>query len=112
MATWAELSSEQQDVYQSFERSLRGAMASFHQVLNTFVELDNAYNAQITSILVDLDDNTVVPNSSGLSGAASLDSDSEMAALVSHMQSAVTTYNTTGHRNLRNKAAGINAALE
>ena len=111
MSTWVELTQEQRDVYQAFERQLRASMGEFHQVLNKFVELDNTYNAQILAVLAELDDNTVVPNSSGLDGSASLDSDAEMVSLVAHLQSALTSYNTTGHKNLRNKAAGINATL-
>lgn len=116
MATWAALTQEQRDVYQAFERDLRAAHGTFHRLLNTFTELDTMYNAQILAILTDLDDNTVVPNSSGLAGSASLDSDADMVTLVSHMQQLLTGtgidvsgYNTTGHRNLRNKAAGLNA---
>lgn len=111
MATWAELTQEQRDVYQASERELRAAMGQFHQLINTFVEIDNAYNAQISAILVALDDNTIVPNSSGLAGSAALDSDAEMVTLMSHVQGVLATFNTTGHKNLRNKAAGINATL-
>ena len=116
MATWAGLTQEQRDVYSTFERNLRAAMGVFHNLLLDFVELDNMYNAQITAILTDLDDNTIVPNSSGLSGSADLDSDSEMVELVTHMQELLTGtnidvagYNDSTKKQLRNKAAGINA---
>ena len=106
MAAWAELTQEQRDVYQAFERDLRSTQGAFQRLLNTFERLDPTYNAQITAILTALDDNTVVPNSSGLSGAAALNSDTEMAALVAHWQSAIATFNTVGHKQLRDKAAG------
>ena len=113
MATWANLTQEQRDVYLTFENELRGAMGQFQRLLNKFERLDVTYNAQISAILVDLDNNTIVPKSSGLDGAASLDSDAEMVAMVAHWQSALTTFNTTGHKNLRDKAAGtINTAGE
>ncbi len=105
------LTQEETEIYYAFENQLRASQGQFHQLLNVFAELDNAYNAQILAILTKLPDNTIVPNRSGLAGSASLDSDAEMVTLVSHVQSALTTFNTTGHRNLRNKAAGINAVV-
>jgi hypothetical protein len=62
--------------------------------------------AQIQAILVDLDNNTIVPNSSGLAGASSLDSDAEMVTIHSHFQGILTSYNTGPHQQLRAKAAG------
>ena len=106
MATWENLTQEQQTIYQAWERDLRASHGAFQRVLNTFARLDTTYNAQILGILVALDDNTIVPNSSGLEGAASLDSDAETVTLVSHMQNVMTTFNTVGHKHLRDKAAG------
>ncbi len=107
MATWAELTQEQKNIYLVFENNLRAAMGGVQRIMNTMEALDTTYNAQILAILTDLDDNTIVPKNSGLAGAASLDSDSEMVTLVSHLQGMLTTYNTSGHKNLRDKAAGI-----
>ena len=90
----------------AFENDLRASMGAFARLINTFNRLDTTYNAQILAILVDLDNNTIVPNVSGLAGAASLDSDSETVTLVSHLQGVLTTYDTAGHQNLRDKAAG------
>lgn len=106
-AAWNELTDEQRDVYLTFENNLRAAQGVFQRLCNTFEALNTTYNAQISGILADLDDNTVVPTTSGLAGAASLDSDAEMVSLVSHIQGVLTNYNTTGHKNLRDKAAGI-----
>ena len=107
MATWENLTAEQQDVYSTFERELRASHGAFQRLLNTFATLDVTYNAQILDILVDLDDNAIVPNSSGLSGSAALDSDAEMVVLRGHAASALTTFNTDTHKNLRDKAAGV-----
>jgi hypothetical protein len=107
MAAWTELTQEQRDVYQAFERDLRSVSGNIQRLMNTLETLNVRYNAQISAILVDLTDNTVVPNaSSGLSGSQSLDSDSEMVTLVSHIQGLLTNYNTSGHKELRAKAAG------
>lgn len=107
VAAWNELTDEQRDVYLTFENNLRAAQGVFQRLCNTFETLNTTYNAQILGILADLDDNTVVPTTSGLAGASSLDSDAEMVSLVAHLQGVLTSYNTTGHKNLRDKAAGI-----
>lgn len=106
MATWAELTSEQRDVYSVFERDLRGAMGETQRLMNKLSAINTRYTAQIQAILVDLNDNTIVPNSSGLAGSSSLSSDSEMVTLVSHLQGMLTNYNTSGHQEMRAKAAG------
>ena len=107
MATWAELTDEQRNIYITFENKLRHTNGVLQRLCNTFETLDATYNGQILAILTDLDDNTVVPKSNGLDGSASLDSDAGMVTLVSHLQGILTTYNTTGHQQLRDKAAGI-----
>lgn len=106
MAAWGSLTQEQRDVYSVFERDLRGICAELQKLCSKMVALDARYAAQIQGILVALDDNSVVPNSSGLAGSSSLSSDSEMATLVSHMQGILTNYNTSGHQQMRAKAVG------
>ena len=98
MATWAELTQEQRDVYSTFERDLRSAMGEFQRVCNKFRAINTRYNIQIQGILVALNDNTIVPNSSGLAGSSSLDSDADMVTLVSYLQGVLTNYNTSGHQ--------------
>jgi len=111
MAAWNELSQEQRDTWQAWERQMR----AWHGVLHRLIEDGNAiksvYDAQISAILVDLDDNTIVPNSSGLAGSSSLDSDAEAVSLQSHINTLLTTLDTVGHQQLRAKAAGINALI-
>ncbi len=109
MATWAELTDEQRDIYTTFERNLRGVMGQFQRICNDFRILDNTYNAQVQGILTSLDDNTIVPNTSGLAGAASLDSDAEMVTLVSYLQGILTNYNTIPHQQIIDKASGQQA---
>lgn len=106
MATWANLTQEQRDVYSAFERDLRAFCGEFQRLCNKAEQLNDRYNAQILAILADLDDNTIVPNSSGLVGTSSLDSDADMATLVSHFQGLLTNYNTSGHQQMRAKACG------
>ncbi|MCG8430735.1 MAG: hypothetical protein MJA29_06165, partial [Candidatus Omnitrophica bacterium] len=91
----------------------RDVHGKLQQVLNQAVSVDDEYNANITAILVDLDNNTVVPNSTGLADAASLDSDAEAVTLQSHLQTILTSHNGSAFKQLRIKAAGsVNTAGE
>lgn len=109
MATWAELTPEQRDQYEAWEKDLRSFHADFHKLIARGNNIKTFYDAEISAVLVALDDNTLVPNSSGLQGASSLDSDAEAVALQSHINDLLTTFDTVGHKQLRAKAAGINA---
>lgn len=104
--TWNELTQEQRDVYSTFERDLRALSGEFQRWCVKAAALNSRYLAQMQAIMVALDDNTTVPNSSGLAGSSSLNSDSEMVTLVSYLQGILTNYNTSGHQELRAKAAG------
>jgi hypothetical protein len=106
MAIWANLSQEQRDVYTAWERDLRSLSGELQRWCNRAVALDARYVSQIQAILTSLDNNTIVPNSSGLAGASSLDSDAEAVTLQAHIQGILTAYNTSGHQQMRAKAAG------
>lgn len=106
MATWANLTQEQRDVYLTFENDLRSLCGEWQRLNAKFASLDARYVSQLQAILVDLDNNTIVPKSNGLAGSSSLDSDAEMVTLVSHYQGMLTTYNTASHQQMRAKACG------
>lgn len=106
MAAWNALTQEQRDIYTTFERDLRGVSGELQRLCNKAAALNTRYTSQVQAILVALDDNSVVPNTSGFAGASTLDSDAEMATLVSHLQGVLTNYNTSGHQEMRAKACG------
>lgn len=110
MALWSELTAEQQSTYLAYVTQMRAAQGQFHQLLNTFVELENMWNASVSPVSTALDNTEKAPNGSGLAGSVEL-TDSEVVSLTSHIQNALTSFNTVGHKQLRNKAAGINATL-
>lgn len=107
MATWAELTNEQRDIYTEWERQLRAIAGEQARVNNHWAALNDMYNAQMYAILADLTDNTVVPNTSGLAGSQSLDSDAEAVTIMAHGQGILANYNTANHRQLWTKAAGV-----
>jgi len=106
MATWAELTQEQRDVYLAWENDLRAISGELQRLCNKAAALDARYVSQIQSVLVSLNNNTVVPKTTGLAGASSLDSDAEAVTLHSHLQTLLSTLNTSGHQQMRAKAAG------
>ena len=114
MAAWAELTQEERDNFQSFERTLRASQGSLQRVLNSLETLKVTYTGQIVPILAQLDANTVVPNTSGLSGSIALDITVDLQPLIGDLSSlvhATTGYNTTEKKERRDKAAGLAAML-
>jgi hypothetical protein len=107
MATWEELEPEQRDVYSTWERELRALAGEMYRLTDKLVAIDTMYSGQIAAILVALNDNTVVPNTSGLAGSQSLDSDAEAVTIQSHFQAYLAAFNSSGHRQLWTKAAGL-----
>lgn len=106
MATYAELTTEQKDVLQTFTNLVRSWAGEQARVNNHAAAINTMYNAQIQAILVTLDDNEIIPNTSGLAGSQSLDMDAQVVTIVSHIQGILTNYNTSGHRELWTIAAG------
>jgi hypothetical protein len=110
MAAFAALTAEQKDIYNTFERDLRALAGQFQRLCNDLDALDARWSGQILAILAALDDNSIVPNTSGLAGSSSLDSDAEMAAIRGDFAAILTTYNTAAKKQLRAKACGqVNA---
>lgn len=106
MATYAELTTEQQNILQEWINLVRSWAGEQARVNNHGAAIDTMYVAQIQTILVALDDNEIIPNTSGLSGAQSLDVDADVVSIQAHIQGVLTNYNTSGHRQLWVKAAG------
>jgi len=106
MATYASLTTEQKDVLQTWLNLLRSWAGEQARVNNHGAVIDVMYNAQISAILAVLDDNAIIPNTSGLAGSQGLDVDAEAVSIEAHIQGILTNYNTSGHRQLWTKAAG------
>lgn len=104
--TWEQLTQEQRDVYLVFERDLRALAGETQRLFSKFSALKSRKTGQIDAILVDLDNNTIVPNSSGLAGSQGLDSDADMLQIFSDFDNMLTNHDTTAKRERRAKAAG------
>ena len=105
MATYAELTTEDQALLQSFLNFVRGWSGEQARVNNHGEAANDSYNAQVSAIISSLDAAEVIPNTSGLSGAASIVKE-DLVSVVAHVQGILTTYNTSGHRELWVKMAG------
>lgn len=106
MAAFSALTAEQQGVYLTFEKDLRALAGQTQRLFNQYAALDARWNGQILAILAALDDNSIVPNSSGLAGSSALDSDAEMAAIRADYAAILASYNTAAKQQLRAKACG------
>lgn len=106
MATYASLTTEQKDILNTWLNLLRAWSGEQARVNNHGAAIDTMYNAQILGILAVLDNNAIIPNTSGLAGSQGLDVDADAVTIESHIQGILTNYNTSGHRQLWTKAAG------
>ncbi len=103
--TYAELTVEQQAIIQNFVGLLRAWTGEQGRTNNHGDVLNTDYNAQSSAILASLDAGEVIPNTSGLAGAASLVKE-DVVSMVAHVQGILTGYNTAAHRQLWVRAAG------
>ena len=105
MATYAELTTEQKSILDAFVGMVRSWSGEQARTNNHGEAINDDYNAQVSAIITTLDAGALVPNESGLSGAASLTKE-DIISIVSHIQGVQTSYNTSGHRQLWTKASG------
>jgi hypothetical protein len=112
MATYASLTTEEKNILQNMTNMLRGWAGEQARTNNHAEVINDDYNAQVVTLLTSLDAGEVIPNTSGLAGAASLTKE-EVTTLVSHVQNILTDmsthtsgFNTTTLRQAWTKAAG------
>lgn len=105
MATYDSLTLEQKNLLQAFLNNVR-AWAGEQARANNHGDVHNTdYNAQASAIIASLNAAEVIPNTSGLSGAASIVKE-DLVSVVAHIQGVLTSYNTGPHRQLWTKMAG------
>lgn len=112
MALYSELTQEQQDILQNMTNLCRSWAGEVARTNNHGEAINTTYNAQVSTILSSLDAGQIIPNISGLDGAASLTKE-EVITLVSHIQNMLTDmsshtsgFNTASLRQAWAKAAG------
>lgn len=108
MGTYAGLSDQDKAVIQNTTNLIRGAAAEMAGIWNRIKAIADDTNA--TGLIVALDDNEVIPNTSGLSGADDL-TEAEVISLYTLLNGIRSTNDTSQNRAAMSKAAGINAIL-
>jgi len=102
MATYASLTQEQKDILQASTNLVRAWSGEQARTNNHADAINNDYNAQTITIGNLLDAGEIIPNTSGLSGAASLTIE-EYTTLISHIQNILL--------NMSSHTAGFNTAF-
>lgn len=103
---YGDLTAEQRASLQSWLNNVVRPWCGEQARVNNHADVANlAYNATGLAVLGDLTDEDVIPNQSGLAGAASL-TKAEVVSIVSHIQAILAGYNTDPHRQLWLRAAG------
>lgn len=106
MASYTELTSEQQELLQAFLNFARAWVGEQARAFNHADVAKDAYTSQIASIMAQLDAGSVLPNSSGLDGAQSITKE-ELGAVVTAINGMLTSYNTTAIREAWTKLCGL-----
>jgi len=105
MATYQSLTIEQQRLLQSFTNTLRAWAGEQARVNNHGAVLDTDYTAQASAIINSLTAGEIIPNTSGLDGAAGIAKE-DLISVVAHVQGILAGFNMAGHRQLWVKLAG------
>lgn len=102
----ADLTPEERNVLQTWLNLVRSWAGEQARANNHGAAIDTMYNGQVAGILAKFNTNEVAANTSGLAGSQGLNVGSEAVTIQSHIQGILTSYNTSGHRQLWTKAAG------
>jgi hypothetical protein len=105
MATYDSLSVEQKTLVQNFMAMLRSWAGEQARTNNHGDATNTGYLAEAEDIIALLDAGAIIPNESGLDGAAGL-SKEDVLAIVQHFQFILANYNTSALRQIWARAAG------
>lgn len=107
MATWAQLTPEQQGILAEYTRQLRAAAGQLARLVNVFEALNYMYDAQVADLWALLDSAEVIQDGSGLAGVSDLREAEVMGITVYGIKPFLTTNNTPESRELYVKIAGL-----
>ena len=106
MATYDSLTQEQKNILGALTtqtRAFAGKLARDNTVAEVLVD---DWNAQVSAIVATLDAGEIIPNLSGLNGAAAITKEELTTLLGTSITNLLATYNTTAARELYVKLAG------
>ena len=106
MATFSELTTEQQGIVAEYTRQQRAMVGEFARLLNRFEALNNMYDGQVTAAWASLGDVDVIVDGSGLAGISQL-TKAEVASIATAVQVILSTYQMGALRQLYVRMAGM-----
>ena len=106
MATFSDLTAEQQGIVAEYTRQQRAMVGAFARLLNQFEALDNMYGGQVTAAWATLGDSDTIADGSGLAGVSEL-TKAEVASIATAVQAILTAYQTDALRQLYVRMAGM-----
>lgn len=106
MATFNELTTEQQSIVAEYTRQQRALVGAFARWLNQIEAGDNMYDGQVVAAWATLDNNATIADGSGLAGVSTL-TKAEVATIAAAFQIILTQYQTEPLRQLFVKIAGM-----
>lgn len=106
MATYASLTPEQKDIVAGLTVQLRAFAGEFAKTNVKAQVLVDDWNSQVQAIVSSLDAGEVIPNLSGLAGAASVTKEELTSLVATSLVNLLGTYNTAAARQLYVKLAG------
>ena len=106
MATFSELTAEQQGIVAEYTRQQRAMVGEFARLLNRFEALDNMYDGQVTAAWASLGNADIIVDGSGLAGISQL-TKAEVASIATAVQAILSTYQTGALRQLYTRMAGM-----
>ena len=105
MAAFSALTADQQSQLLGFMPVLRAGIAELAKVCNHGARLDQTWTAGIKAIVASLDAGTVIPDTTGLAGAASLTSD-DLNAMMTAIEQGLAVLDTAAQQAAYLKAVG------
>lgn len=93
MAAWSTLTTNQQSIIINDLLTLRALVAEVVKGINVANGLNYSWTGQSSAIASGLDADTVIPDNTGLAGAASI-TNTEMAAMMTSVQGFLTAFDT------------------
>lgn len=113
MTTYANLTQEERDIVEAWERNFRGWVNDLARLMVAARALDASYDAAgaTGAIVATLDPGEEIPNTGGLAGALPLQQDTDFAALVTGLNNFLSTYDTAATRQRIAQAVGPTAGI-
>ena len=106
MATFSELTAEQQGLVAEYTRQQRAMVGAFARLLNQFEALDNMFDGQVSAAWATLDAGETITDGSGLAGTSQL-TKAEVDSIAVAIQAILTAYQGEALRQLYTRMAGM-----